>query len=320
MLGLAAALFLTSAAAIQSTQSYTIPTAYSATSRMVSEDNRIWFVEYNTNKIGMLDKRDGSFREFHIPTKGSQPSDITLGPDGSLWFTQQDANQIGRFNPATNTFKEYDIPTVNSLPARIVYDQRGSLWISEHYGNKLARFNITEESFTEFEIPTPSSRPSGIAVDGDGNVWFMETEGNKLGVLHPESGSFTEMELPEVFEVPVDLTIDQKGNIWFGGRRDSKLITYNTLKKVFDMHPIPGGGVIGGISVDDSGRILFALENPGKIGLFDPANKKFKIVKPVLEASKPYDIETDDEGNIWFADMKRNALCRLDGQVMSLLK
>ncbi len=84
-------------------------------------------------------------------------------------------------------------------------------------------------------------------------------------------------------------------------------------------HSIPGGGVIGGLTVDRTGKILFALENPGKIGLFDPVNKEFKVVKAVLEESKPYDIETDDEGNIWFADMKRNALCRLDGQVMSLL-
>ncbi|MBT4519178.1 MAG: hypothetical protein HOC23_04165 [Halieaceae bacterium] len=316
---LVSGLFAGPLAAVQATQTFEIPTAYSATSRLVAGDDTIWFVEHNTNKIGAFNKTSSVFREFDIPTRSSQPSDITLGPDGSVWYTQQDANQIGHFDPTTETFREYDIPTVNSLPSRIVMDQAGNLWFTEHYGNRLTRFAPASETFTEFEIPTASSRPSGVAVDAAGRVWFLETQGNKLGRFNPVDESFVEIALPGAFEVPVELVIDPSGTLWFGGRRGARLIAYDPGREQFDVHDIPGGGVIGGLTVDRAGNILFALENNGKIGLFDPQSKAFKIVKAVLGESKPYDIETDDQGNIWFADMKRNALCRLDGLVMSLL-
>ena len=313
-------LFAGSLIAVQLTQSFTIPTAHSATKRMVTEKDNIWFVEYNTNKIGLFNRTDRIFSEFDIPTKRSHPSDITLGPDGSLWYTQQDANQIGHFNPITRTFKEYDIPTIDSLPFRITTDAKGDVWFTEHYGNRIARFSVASETFTEYEVPTPSSRPAGIAVDASGGVWFLETHGNKLGFLNPEDGSIKESALPELFAVPIDMVFDENGVIWFGGRRGSTLIAFDPTRKAFEVHAIPGGGGIGGLTVNSTGKILFALENSGKIGLFNPVNGEFKIVKAVLEESKPYGIETDDEGNIWFADLKRNVLCRLDGQVLSLVK
>ncbi len=306
-----------SMSALQTTQSYTIPTAYSVTARMVVKDDSIWFVESNTNKIGSF--TGGTFREFDIPTTRSNPSDIAVGANGMLWYTQQDANQIGRFDPATVVFKEYDIPTVESLPSRITTDDQGNLWFTEHYGNRVARFEVASETFTEFPIPTPSSRPSGIAVDSIGQVWFLETQGNKLGLLTPAEGTITEFDLPVDLAAPIDLVIDQAGVIWFGGRRNGKLIFYEPTGGTFGIHDIPGGGAIAGITVHKTGRVLFALENLGKIGIFDPSTGKFKIIKAVLEESKPYDIETDDEGNIWFADMLKNALCKLDGQVLSLL-
>ncbi|MDP7281794.1 MAG: hypothetical protein QGG39_18165, partial [Candidatus Poribacteria bacterium] len=98
-------LFAGSLVAVQVTQSYSIPTAHSATTRMVTQKDNIWFVEYNANKIGQFNRKNHVFSEFDIPTKRSQPSDIALGADGSLWYTQQDANQIGHFNPVTKAFK-----------------------------------------------------------------------------------------------------------------------------------------------------------------------------------------------------------------------
>ena len=42
----------------------------------------------------------GTITEFSIPTAGSNPYDITAGPDGNLWFTEHDANKIGRITPS----------------------------------------------------------------------------------------------------------------------------------------------------------------------------------------------------------------------------
>jgi hypothetical protein len=39
----------------------------------------------------------GTITEFLLPTAGSNPGGITLGPDGKMWFTEQSlGNKIGR--------------------------------------------------------------------------------------------------------------------------------------------------------------------------------------------------------------------------------
>jgi streptogramin lyase len=45
-----------------------------------------------------------------VPTAGSSPTSITVGPDGALWFTEQTGNKIGRITTA-GVITEYPIPT-----------------------------------------------------------------------------------------------------------------------------------------------------------------------------------------------------------------
>jgi streptogramin lyase len=53
----------------------------------VGSDGMLWFVEFNSNKIGRI-TTDGVISEFNIPTTNSGPLSITSGPDGALWFTE----------------------------------------------------------------------------------------------------------------------------------------------------------------------------------------------------------------------------------------
>ena len=46
-----------------------------------------------------------AFQEFPIPTGGSQPLEITTGPDGALWFAGSGTNNIGRIT-TTGTITE----------------------------------------------------------------------------------------------------------------------------------------------------------------------------------------------------------------------
>ena len=49
------------------------------------------------NKIGRI-TTSGTITEFPIPTPGSSPHGIALGPDGAIWFTELGADKIGRLS------------------------------------------------------------------------------------------------------------------------------------------------------------------------------------------------------------------------------
>jgi virginiamycin B lyase len=55
----------------------------------------MWFTEYAGNRIGSI-APDQTITETLVPTSGSAPYDITVGPDDALWFTENVGNKIGR--------------------------------------------------------------------------------------------------------------------------------------------------------------------------------------------------------------------------------
>jgi hypothetical protein len=124
----------------------------------------------------------GCFTEFPIPTAGSQPSGITVGPDGALWFTETSGNNIGRITTA-GVVKEFPIRTAYSSPSGITAGPDGALWFTETSGNNIGRITTAGVITNEFPIPTAASGPSGITTGPDGALWFTEAGGNKIGRL-----------------------------------------------------------------------------------------------------------------------------------------
>lgn len=87
---------------------FALPTAGSGPLWIVTgPDGALWFTEaapvptannnlvFTGNKIGRI-TTSGAITEFTLPTAGSGPAIITVGPDGALWFTEATANKIGR--------------------------------------------------------------------------------------------------------------------------------------------------------------------------------------------------------------------------------
>src|SRR5438094_757041 len=116
-----------------------------------------------------------SITEFIVPTSGSQPRGITVGPDENLWFVEQGADKIAKMTTA-GSFTEYPVPTAGSKPVGIVAGPNGNLWFTEAKGNKIGKLT-TAGKFTEYPIPTPNGEPVGIVAGPDGNLWFTEAKG-----------------------------------------------------------------------------------------------------------------------------------------------
>jgi len=116
--------------------------------------------------------------EFPIPTAGSLPSGITVGPDGALWFTENAGNKIGRITTA-GVITEFPIPTANSQPNGITTGPDGALWFAETgAGNGLGGIGriSTEGVFTEFPLNLTQSQPYSITSGPGRALWYTAAE------------------------------------------------------------------------------------------------------------------------------------------------
>jgi virginiamycin B lyase len=115
-----------------------------------------------------------------LPTAGTQPLRITVGPDGNLWYTGYSGNRIGRMTPA-GVATDFNLPTPSSYPYGITRGLDGNLWFVETgaaYSStgppaKIGRMT-TSGTLTEFPIPTANPGAGWITSGPDGNIWFTE--------------------------------------------------------------------------------------------------------------------------------------------------
>jgi streptogramin lyase len=137
--------------------------------------------------------------------------------------------------------------------------------------------------------------------------------------LDSKDGSVREFAMPNAFEAPMDLAVDARGALWFAGRKGRALMLFDPLAESFDVFPLPSGNSVESLTVGADGKVYFSLRRTGKIGVFDPENGQFLEVKAGLGDSHPKGIAVDQGGDIWFADIRKNALFKVDGRAVSKL-
>jgi hypothetical protein len=71
--------------------------------------------------------------EFGVPTFGSKPDEIAVGPDGNLSFTEFTGNKVGRIN-LLGHITEFSVPTPGGQPQGITAGPDGALWFGELSG------------------------------------------------------------------------------------------------------------------------------------------------------------------------------------------
>jgi virginiamycin B lyase len=157
----------------------------------IGADGRtIWFTGKATGTIGRLSP-NGEVRHWQLPTVGSVPIYIRLGPDGNMWATELVGNAIARVTPA-GRITEYPIPTYNSRPIAIVPGPGAeqAMWFSEEAGSRIGRIDLsciaraeaagqpTAPCLTEYPVPMPPGQPNmilaGLAFDAAGNLWTQQ--------------------------------------------------------------------------------------------------------------------------------------------------
>ena len=152
------------------------------------------------------------FTEYPVPTPGSTPQGMTLGPDGAIWFTESGASQIGRVD-ATGAITEFPTPTAGSSPWGITAGSDGNLWFTESAAaGKIGRITPSG-TITEFVSEPGLSSP--ITSGPGGNLWYGARSGSQQ-----ELGEITTAGVNTYFPYPGSnhagaIVAGPDGNLWF---------------------------------------------------------------------------------------------------------
>jgi streptogramin lyase len=251
-----------------------------------------------------------TINEFPIPTAGSGPTGIALGPDGNLWFTEGNAGKIGVINPTTHAFNEFSTPTASSGPASITAGPDGNLWFTERGASKIGVINPTTHVISEFSTPTAGSLPEGITAGPDGNLWFTE-EGqatvpgtpSQIGVINPTTHAISEFPTPTANSQPFAITAGPDGNLWFTetGLPGQFGVINPSTHAITEIAGPSFFSLMLGITAGPDGNLWFTEANPGKVGEINPSTHAISDFA-LPPGAWPLGITAGPDGNLWFTE------------------
>jgi virginiamycin B lyase len=244
--------------------------------------------------------------EFPIPSPGSQPQEITTGPDGNLWFAESLANKIASINPTTHAFTEFTVPTAASFPLGIATGSDGNIWFTESSGsvNQIGQFNPTTHVFAEFPLPHPVSGPFEMTAGPDGDLWFAESGGNRIGHINPTTHAIVEVgtNVGQAGSGPFGIGVGPDGNIWFTEPNNRRIGVVNVATSAVTEFILSnvGAGPLG-ITGGPDGNVWFTEQGTDKIGRINPTTHVITEF-PLRGGTAPHDITNPGDGNLWFTE------------------
>ncbi|MGH7829889.1 MAG: virginiamycin B lyase family protein [Candidatus Binatia bacterium] len=207
---------------------------------------------------------------------------VTVSGSGEKLYANG-ADSFVSFRPGAREIKGkftvYDLPLDYAAPHCLAADSQGNIWYVAIGANRVGRFDPEKKEFTEYLIPTPESQPHGITVDRDGIAWFTEAGKDKIGRLDPKSGMITEYPVPP------------------GGKREGAR---------------GGVGRIHTPMMGKDGYLYATNEWLSTIVKLDPKSGQTWEFSTDTKRSRPYGIQVDLDGNVWFAAVGSEFVGKLD--------
>jgi streptogramin lyase len=168
-----------------------LPDSNSQPLSIIYVNGKVWFTEYQGDRIGCLELIDEKQNKTLIKEwpliSGSKPWGISNDTYGNIWVALSGRNRIAKLNPYTNEITEYLIPTSNAGPRDIIVDRYNNVWFTEHDGNKIGR--LTPGSNVIVEFARTGGAPTGITYGRVGSekdmIWFTDEAGDRIGRIDP---------------------------------------------------------------------------------------------------------------------------------------
>jgi len=300
---------------------FSIPTVCTNPLAIVSDyDGNIWFTETNTGNLGKFNPLTETFTEYDNPSwpQGARSMmwGIDYAPDGSIWFTDETYDSVWKFSIIDEKYTRLAYPTEgDALPQKLKIDG-SQIIINDFTGNKLTLLdpNQSDEDVNYLSIPSPvdNSVTADFAVDANDNIWFTNwlfqqggvlVKFNQIGYLDSVINSGEQflplLDFVEVYQLPVTLftpngaTVSDDGKIWLADTTSSSFFSFDPLTEKF---------------------IQYITADP----LLSTYGNQTGIIKSPI--SRPYWIDTDDQGRLVFNEQTGNNIAVMDPKSQSLVE
>ncbi|MGA2162992.1 MAG: hypothetical protein ABSH36_00815 [Solirubrobacteraceae bacterium] len=240
--------------------------------------------------------------EYSLPS-GSDPQDITTGPEGDLWFTEYNestgASGIGKMT-TSGTVTSYALP-VDSEPFGITAGpaKEKAMWFTEREASPKVKGRIgkittagTIEEQEEWALEI-GSKPLAIVAGPNGNLWFGNNKPRTLEEIKPPDGRPFGYAIEETAGKYIDLTVGPDGNLWYtNGANVGSMTTSGTKHE----YRVSSAGMKGITSGPEESLWVTTEEAIDKITTSGAVTEH-----PVSgEVAIPGWITAGADGNLWF--------------------
>ena len=283
----------------------------------VDDDGNGWVTQRVGGRLGRLDLKTLTYREYEPPAAGStvvRLNAIRRGNKGEFWMVDGGPNRRWlSFDPKAERFAVYDLPPTRSGNAsgntmRVHPDN--TVWLNSIAGNQVIRLDPATKQFTFFEVPAgvknnKTANPYGMAIGGDGNIWIVENAVDQIARIDRASGKFEEFPLPVHDPVARKLGSDWDGNLWVGLHGAGKLlrVDYKTLKMTEFTPPSEDAGVYLA-DPDMKNRLMWtSLHHVDKLGRLDPATGSWTEF-PLMYAEtdvRRIEVDPNNPKRVWYS-------------------
>ena len=247
---------------------------------LATRDGAIWWTGQLANKLGRIDPKTDTIREYTLKTPHSGPHGLAEDKDGNIWFTGNHGAFIGKLDPKTGVTTEYKLPDPKAKdPHTINIAPDGTVWFTVQQGNFVGKVDPKSGAVKLVTPPTERSRPYGLVINSKGEPWYVPFGTNKIARIDPQSMAITEYPLPNAGARPRRLWLENDDTIWYTdfprgmlGRFDTKTSTIKEWQSPSGPKSEPYGIVFtkGAVWYNESGA------KPNTIVRFDPQTEKFQ--------------------------------------------
>ncbi len=110
----------------------------------VDSDGTVWFSERVGNKIGRLDPKPGTFKEFALPGPSASPYAIGIDRNHMIWYSSHEQDTLNRLDPKTGEVTEYPFPHSEISMREFFLDSQGRMWYASSDNNKVGYFYFND--------------------------------------------------------------------------------------------------------------------------------------------------------------------------------
>ena len=219
-------------------------------------DGNVWYADFGTHMLGMLNPKTGSVVEYPIPTtKPGAPGgslDLVFDRRGDIWLGTMYQGSLAKFDRHSKTFQTWGSPTFRErddariamvMPINTGVD--GQVWIG---GDNEYQVDVKTGTWktVDYSVGLPKDSPMvrelssyGVASDSKNNFYGLNLNGTYIIRVDAKTKKVTPFPTPTPNAGPRRGHMDAQDRLWFAEFRANRIAMFDTRSETFREWPVP---------------------------------------------------------------------------------